>query len=262
MQNALTISLNTSIAICIVLNICSCTQLPLEKKTEIDLIHEFIDKYLPKEYYPGDSTTFSISDSLVINSLQTTLYRIDPGLADASEYVLLLDRQTEKIYPIIRQHWSIYNQPLSKELANKILENSDSKYNIEPVNYSFLHFEIFLNQCKALESRTLDFASVDSIFRFYLDDHMYRIQTISQLDSIASLSLTEIENLEIKQQYKKRINLLKKKIIEPGVFIYQGRYDNPFEYFEINGTKDLHNYLTEGIFKNMYNLKVLWLWPK
>lgn len=253
-------SLNQVITIYLLLSIFSCKQLPIETKDDIDFIHEFIDEYLPKEYEPEFKVVFLISDSLLIKSLKTTLYRIVPdGHADATEYVLLLDQQTDKIYPIIRQHWGSYNRPLINELSNKILENSSSKHNIEAVNYSFLHFEIFLNQCKALESKPLDYASVDSIFRFYFDDDRYRIKTTVQLDSIALLSLKTIKDPEIRSHYKKRIRLIKRKIEEPSVFVYQSNYNNPFEYFEINRTKDLSQYLDEAIFNNMYNLKVLWL---
>ena len=219
-------------------------------------------KNLPKEVEPDHKIKieYTIADSLHIKSLNTLLYKVHQyGWADASEYTLIFDLDSKRIYPVIYQHWGMYNRPVRKELAIKVLESEEVKRDIEPINYSFLHLEIFLNQNETIYENGLNYDSIDSIFQFYLNNRFRRIISTQELDSIAQKREENNEGGLSGISYWSEVELLKKKIKEPGVFIYQEHYDAPFEYFEINSSADTHYYTDEVFFKRMYNLKSL-LW--
>lgn len=223
-----------------------------------ELIWEYIDTRLPDSLvdWPCD---YYVTDSIYIKSLQTTLYKVNPGFADANEYVLLLDEQNGQIYPIIFHHWSRYNRPLLGDLNLRILENDQHGYNIEPIDYSFLELEIFLNRCVALQFAPLNYEAMDTIFQFYFEERHARIMSSAALDSMALTK--DHRNESFKLAYLKKIELFKQKVQEEGVFLYYNGFF--WEYFEIDNASEQIGHSAEdgkrSLFDHWYNLKALQL---
>ena len=232
-----------------------------EARSNHELVQAFIDTQLPDSFMDS-AYDYYLADSLYITSLKTTLYKVHSGFADGSEYILLLDEQNDEIYPIIFHHWGRYNQPLQGDLNLEIIENDARGYNIEPVNYSFIQLEIFLNRCVALQTQPVNLEAMDSVFQFYFEELLPRIKSVAELDSISKLVFQQHKDAQFKIAYSRKIELLKKKILEPGVFLYQTYYDAPFEYFEIDNAAQqtcpdcIDN---EPLLHHTYNLKVLQL---
>ncbi len=206
---------------------------------------------------------YEILDSLRITSLQASLYRIYPGYTDTDEYILLLDENSHRIYPILfRNGWDgPYNHPLSPEIEEMVLKSKSDKDNIEPTNFSFWHLEAFLNQSSIIEKNGLSMAAVDSIFQFYLginsQSDFHKIKTVEELDSIASRRLQDISYQQTSSRFTRNIELLKAKVAEPNIFIYYGHSMEPFLYFEITSSADFYQFKGKGPFQQMFNLKVL-----
>ena len=245
----------------------SCQRPVPPEKTDLYYIKKYISDRLPKED-EGGRYNYYIQDSLHVNSLQSSIYRIHSGVVDATIYFLLLDQQTKHVYPILRAEWGEYNQPFKLEKALEIVENTHPYFDTEPTNYSFLHFEIFLNQCKAIQDKPLNYSSVDSIFTFIIYRYHQRIQTPHGLDSLLNSRLHLDHSLEkdSKEIQQRELAVLKKKLTEEGVFIYIVPQHSDIQYFEINQLRDFykHSYsqrfADSTLYRNMYNLKVLRWW--
>ncbi len=224
-----------------------------------ELIWEFIDTQLPDSIMDLKCHHY-IVDSIYIQSLQTTLYKVFPGITDTKEYILLHDEQSDQIYTIIFSYGiTPYNRPLTDSLNLIILRNDESGHNIEPVDYSLLQLEVFLNRCIALQTQPLNYETLDTIFQFYFAERHFRIASSIELDSMAKKGMGR--NLSLQTIYLEKMELLKRKLQEPGVLLYYFGY---WKYFEIDNASEQICPSCAGddeksLFDHWYNLKVLQL---
>ncbi|MBC7450859.1 MAG: hypothetical protein H7259_05160, partial [Cytophagales bacterium] len=127
-----------------------------------------IKKYLRDEmnskshrYLYNDS--FIIIDSLLISSLNSTLYQLHTNTLDDHEYCLIRDNATDLFYKILLSEWGFIG---TRDLTSEDILYALNHDELEVINYDFMGLETFLNSCRALEDNMLNPKSLDSIISF------------------------------------------------------------------------------------------------
>ena len=227
-----------------------------EKKTESvnRIVLEFIENSLPVQSASGEKNEYVIRDSLFIQSMNTHLFKVTQDKTDVREYTILLDNQTGIIYPLITLPLMSYDE-LTLEQKVSIIERDFPQEGLEPVNFTFLPFEAFLNNMDFQNNRTHNLASIDSVFRFYLGKQFKRYRSPSSLDSLLSMVEQNNEVVDYASTLRKKIQVLKKRIERPNVFIYQDYWEHEFEYFELSFAKNIPYFSEETIMQGLCNLK-------